>query len=204
VIGARNSVEETKVAVTALPATWTCDDATNPVPIKSRLKFVGERPGVADPFVTTGSGFRIDSVDEAEATGVACVTAVIVTVFGVGIVAGGVYKPVAEIVPVALPPPATPFTCQLTAVLLVFVTAAVNCTVDPSRACAVPEIVTAGFAVGAGLPPPPEQPAAKLTKPKQSNPAALLWPIPNTRTRKFEDPGSPAVIAHSFNLLTAH
>jgi hypothetical protein len=37
-------------------------------------------------------------------------------------------------VPVAVLPPATPFTCQVTAVLLVFVTVADNCTVDASRA----------------------------------------------------------------------
>ena len=75
---------------------------------------------------TTGIGFKIDSVCEAEATGVACVTAVMVKVFGLGIVAGGVYRPVVEIVPVALLPPATPFTCQVTAALVVFVTVAVN------------------------------------------------------------------------------
>jgi hypothetical protein len=57
-----------------------------------------------------------------------------VKVFGLGILAGGVYRPVAEIVPVALLPPATPFTCQVTAVLVVFVTVADNCTVDPNRA----------------------------------------------------------------------
>jgi hypothetical protein len=134
VIVAFNSVDETKVAVIALPATCNCDVGKKPVPIKSRLKFVGESPGVADPVVTTGSGFRIDSVIDAEATGVAWVTAVIVVVFGFGIVAGGVYKPVVEIVPVALLPPAIPFTCQVTAVLLVFETAAVNCTLEPSRA----------------------------------------------------------------------
>ena len=50
----------------------------------------------------------------------------IVAVFGFGIAAGGVYSPVVEIVPVALLPPATPFTCQVTAVLLVFETVAVN------------------------------------------------------------------------------
>jgi hypothetical protein len=57
-----------------------------------------------------------------------------VIVFGLGIVAGGVYRPAAEIVPVVLLPPATPFTCHVTAVFVVFVTVAVNCTVDPSRA----------------------------------------------------------------------
>jgi hypothetical protein len=57
-----------------------------------------------------------------------------VKVFGLGILVGGVYRPVAEIVPVALLPPATPFTCQVTAVLVVFVTVADNCTVDPNRA----------------------------------------------------------------------
>ncbi|HLK05298.1 MAG TPA: hypothetical protein VKT53_12730 [Candidatus Acidoferrum sp.] len=47
----------------------------------------------------------------------------------VGTAAGAVYRPPALIVPVAAPPPVTPFTCHVTAVLVVFVTVAVNCSV---------------------------------------------------------------------------
>jgi hypothetical protein len=108
---------------------------------------------------------------------------------------------VAEIVPVALLPPATLFTCHVTAVLVVFVTEAVNCTGDPNRACAAPETVTAGFTVGAGV-PPPEQPTASAAKLKKKSPAALLHPTPNSLPHECEDPASPADIAHSFNLLS--
>ena len=51
------------------------------------------------------------------------------TGFVAGTAAGAVYNPVVEIVPTVAFPPITPFTCQVTAVLLVFVTVAVNCCV---------------------------------------------------------------------------
>ena len=41
------------------------------------------------------------------------------------------YSPALETVPTTALPPATPFTCQLTAVLLVPLTVAVNCRVPP-------------------------------------------------------------------------
>lgn len=69
--------------------------------------------------------------------------------------AGAVYRPVVEIVPVVLFPPVTPFTCQVTAVLLLF------CTVS-EKLCVAPvatltevgeiEIVTGG---GGGVEVPP-------------------------------------------------
>jgi len=66
--------------------------------------------------------------------------AVTVTVAGL---AGAVYRPELEIVPTVALPPVTPFTCQVTAVLLVFCTVAVNCWVPPAATVAdVGEIVT--------------------------------------------------------------
>jgi hypothetical protein len=59
----------------------------------------------------------------------ACDTAVTVTVAGLGTTEGAVYSPAVEIVPTVEFPPATPFTCQVTAVLEVPVTVAVNCCV---------------------------------------------------------------------------
>ena len=51
-----------------------------------------------------------------------------VTVTGlVGTLDGAVYRPVKEIVPTKELPPATPFTSQFTAVLVVPETVAVNC-----------------------------------------------------------------------------
>jgi hypothetical protein len=55
--------------------------------------------------------------------------ALTVTVAGVGTTFGAVYTPVVEIKPTVVVPPATPFTCQVTAVLVLFVTVAVNCCV---------------------------------------------------------------------------
>jgi hypothetical protein len=57
-------------------------------------------------------------------------TAVTVTVLGDGTVLGAVYSPLESMVPTVVFPPATPFTCQLTAVLLEKVTDAVNCCVE--------------------------------------------------------------------------
>src|SRR5713101_7416141 len=59
----------------------------------------------------------------------ACAIAVTVTVAGLGTVAGAVYRPAVEIVPTVEFPPVTPFTCHVTAVLLLPVTVAVNCCV---------------------------------------------------------------------------
>jgi hypothetical protein len=58
--------------------------------------------------------------------GSAADTAPTVTVAGDGTVAGAVYVPVPEIVPIVLLPPLTPFTFQVTAVLAVFFTVAEN------------------------------------------------------------------------------
>jgi hypothetical protein len=112
---------------------------------------------VAIAELTTGTGFRIASTADPESPIVVWLTAVIVTVFGDGIAGGGVYNPVAEIVPKALDPPAVPFTCQVTAVLVLFVTVAVNCAVAPSRTCPPPDTVICGCAAGAD--PPLEHPA---------------------------------------------
>jgi hypothetical protein len=59
-------------------------------------------------------------------------TAVTVTVAGEGTVAGAVYIPAALIVPCVESPPATPFTCHVTAVLDVLKTVAVNGLVVPT------------------------------------------------------------------------
>jgi len=82
-------------------------------------------------------------------------TAVTVTCNAV-VVVGAVYKPEVEIVPVCALPPATPFTCQVTPVSVVPVTAAWNCCVPPAATVAeVGEIVIATVAGGLVVPPPP-------------------------------------------------
>ena len=82
-----------------------------------------------------------------------------VTVAGLGTAAGPVYKPEPEIVPTVALPPVTPFTCHVTAVLLVFCTVAENCCVPPvATAADKGAIVTlTGICVGAvDSPPQPE------------------------------------------------
>ena len=66
-----------------------------------------------------------------EELGDAVLVAVIITVAGDGTVAGAEYNPVAEIVPTELLPPGRPLTLQVTVVVVVPVTVAVNCCVEP-------------------------------------------------------------------------
>lgn len=75
--------------------------------------------------------------------------AVTVTGFDAGTVAGAVKSPVALIVPVVAIPPVTPFTCQVTAVLDVFVTLAENCCVKPVVTVAVLGLTVTVMAGGA-------------------------------------------------------
>jgi hypothetical protein len=72
----------------------------------------------------------------------ACATAETETAFGVGTTAGAVYKPLESIVPTLVFPPAAPFTCQFTPVVLVPLTVAVNCCV-----CLVCSVAEAGESV---------------------------------------------------------
>jgi hypothetical protein len=74
---------------------------------------------------------------EPESDAFADKTAVTVTVAGLGMVLGAVYKPFEVIVPAAALPPGVPFTCQVTVVFVVPVTVAVNCVVAPGLSVAV-------------------------------------------------------------------
>jgi hypothetical protein len=76
--------------------------------------------------------------------GAATLAAEIVTGLVDGTVAGGVYSPVVEMVPVEADPPVTPFTCQVTALLDSLVTVAVSCAVAPTLTWPAPLIVTCG------------------------------------------------------------
>jgi hypothetical protein len=113
--------------------------------------------------LTTAIGFQTASLSDPEAAGEATLTADIVTESGFGRVAGGVNSPVDEIVPVAVAPPTTPFTCHVTAGFVLFPTVAVSCTVDPRRTELAP--VTATVTVGVGVavvdPPAPPHPASR-------------------------------------------
>jgi hypothetical protein len=88
---------------------------------------------VAVAALNTGTGFSSASCADPETVGEATLTADTVTVFAVGTAAGGVYTPPLDIVPNVLLPPATPFTCHVTVVLVRLETAAVNVVVAPTR-----------------------------------------------------------------------
>lgn len=92
---------------------------------------------VGDSEMVTPTAVVMVTVAEADLVVSAWETAVTVTVAGLGTVAGAVYKPAVEIVPTVLLPAVTPFTCHVTAVLLVFFRVAVNCCVVPAVTLAV-------------------------------------------------------------------
>ena len=104
--------------------------------------------------------------------------AVTVTVAELGTTPGAVYRPELEIVPTVALPPVASFTCQVTAVLLVFCTVAVNCCVPPTATVAdVGEIMTL---TGTGV-CVVETPA----QPKSSN---ALNPIATSQTQDASRP----------------
>ena len=109
---------------------------------------------VAGLTVTLIAGLTV-TVAEAAALVSACEVAVTVTVPEGG-VEGAVYRPLLEIAP-------PPLTVQVTAVLLVLATAAVNCTVRPAFTVAVAGLTVTVTAGGGGLlfPPPPPPHADK-------------------------------------------
>jgi hypothetical protein len=136
---------------------------------------------VAVALVTPGTGLRIvaaivPGADAAE------LTAEIVTVLGDGTLAGAVYKPVAEITPVAAEPPAAPLTCQLTALLLAPETVAVNCAVLPTRTWLAPATTTIpgvsdGGSVGVVPPVDPVLPVDPVDPVAPVEPEELVDPV---------------------------
>jgi len=63
---------------------------------------------------------------------------------------GAVYRPLAEMVPALLLPPATPSTDQLTVVLLLLLTVAENCTAPPAATVAEAGEMLTEMVPGAG------------------------------------------------------
>jgi hypothetical protein len=75
----------------------------------------------------------IENIALSDFVGSATLVAVTCTLAGDGRSPGAVYTPEAEIVPDAALPPFTPLTLQVTAVLLVLVTDALNVWLSPSK-----------------------------------------------------------------------
>jgi hypothetical protein len=94
------------------------------VAVKGREAPVATLAEVGEIEMLTGA--VMVTTAEADLLVSACAMALTVTAAGLGTLAGAVYRPVVEMVPVLLLPPVTPFTCQVAAVLLVFRTVAVK------------------------------------------------------------------------------
>jgi hypothetical protein len=109
---------------------------------------------VGEIEMLTGAEEEEVMVTDADADFVesACEMAVTMTVAGLGRVAGAVKSPEVEIVPAVEFPPVTPFTCQVTALLLVFCTVATKACDAPTETLAV---VGESEMLTAGLPPGP-------------------------------------------------
>jgi hypothetical protein len=113
----------------------------------------------ARPVGTVGAEGVIVTVAGAVLVGSAFEAAMTVTVAVEGMLAGAEYTPLVDIVPTVALPPVAPFTCQVTPVLLAFVTVAENGLLAPIATLAdVGATVTAtvdGLAPVLLLPPPP-------------------------------------------------
>jgi len=114
----------------------------------------GRTPAAVGEMLTATS---LVTVTLADALALAEAWLVAVTVMAPpGKIAGAMYWPLAEIVPICELPPATPFTLQLTSRFDVPLTVAWKFTVVPSRGDAfVGEMLTVTSAGGGGVPPPP-------------------------------------------------
>jgi hypothetical protein len=82
---------------------------------------------VGSAVVVIVSAVTTVTLELADAVGSAALVALTVTEAGLGAVAGALYSPLVVIVPTVEFPPVTPFTDQVTPVVVVFVTVAVNC-----------------------------------------------------------------------------
>jgi hypothetical protein len=134
--------DDTKFVASSAPARSTSAPLTNPLP----FTVIANAPAGTDVgamLVRTGTGFCNVTALLPVAVASAKLTARTVTVLELGTKAGAVYRPAELIVPVNAPPPATPFTCQVTEVFDDPVTVALKDFVAPARTFALAgEIVT--------------------------------------------------------------
>ena len=129
-------VDETKVVASGAPARSTCTPLTNPLPFTVIANAPAGTDGGAMP-VSTGIGFCKVTALLPVAVALAELTARTVTVLELGTAFGAVYTPDELIVPVAAPPPATPFTCHVTEVFDDPATVTLNDCVAPARTFAL-------------------------------------------------------------------
>jgi hypothetical protein len=133
---ALSCVEDTKLVASGAPARRTCAPLTNPLP----LTVIANAPAGTDVGampVRIGMGFCKVTAPLPVAAESAELTARTVTVSVPGTAAGAVYVPDELIVPVAELPPATPFTCHITAELDEPATLTLKDCVAPTRTVAL-------------------------------------------------------------------
>jgi hypothetical protein len=150
-----NCVALTKVVLSGTPAKDACAPFTKLLPVMVSVKL--------PPFIVEGEmlfrigvGFSSVTVAVALAVESAVLVAATVTVLEFGNVCGATYCPAELMIPAPPFPPATPFTDQVTAVLLAPVTAAINCCGAPARTFAVGGVTATltpaeGFFTGSGV-----------------------------------------------------
>ena len=129
-------MDDTKVVASGAPARRTWAPLAYPLP----FTVIANAPAGTDVGampVSTGTGFCNVTALLPDAAASAELTALTVTVLELGTVAGAVYTPVELIVPVAALPPATPFTCHVTAVFDDPATVAPKDFVAPARTFAL-------------------------------------------------------------------
>jgi hypothetical protein len=169
--------DDTKFVASGAPARSTSAPLTNPPP----FTVIANAPAGTDVgamLVRTGTGFCNVTALLPVAVASAELTARRVTALEIGTNAGAVYKPAELIVPVDAPPPATPFTCQVTEVFNDPVTVALKDFVAPARTFAIagetvtvtldPEGGVVGL-VGAEFFVAPVQPASAAAASKNTN-----------------------------------
>lgn len=125
-----------KVVLRRPPESFACAPLTKLLPVIVRVKFP---PLTVEGEMLFKIGVGLSTVTVALALAVVSATlvAVTVTVFGFGKACGATYIPAELIVPAVEFPPARPFTDQVTEVLLVPVTDAVNGCPAPARTLAL-------------------------------------------------------------------
>jgi hypothetical protein len=129
-------VADTNVVANGAPAISTCAPLTNPLPCAVIvIAPAGVDEGVT--LVSTGIGFIKVTAALLDAAESAALTARTVTEPELGTLPGAVYMPEELITPVAVLPPVTPFTCQLTVVFDDPVTIALKGCDAPGRRLAV-------------------------------------------------------------------
>src|SRR5882724_10296834 len=143
-------VDEFTVVDSAVPLIKTCAPATNllPVTVSAKLPMLvaaGLMPVIA------GVGFISVTALVPLAVASAALVAFTVTELGLGNEAGAEYIPFASIVPVAVEPPAVPFTNQFTLLFRVPDTAALKVSESPARMLAVGGVTLTETPAGCGF-----------------------------------------------------